>query len=163
MKKTLVLFASFLFLVCLSGCVTVNSYYKLSDIREIHSVEIYDPEKRYYEGNIHDFLDENEPILTIPAEDCADFLNAIEKLEFTQEVLLIPIPMDGGYDYSGYILVVFYSDGSYDLIADGGMYLFRLSPEGERSAKFDYSDYCGEEKWSDFVERYMNDFITESP
>ena len=157
MKRVLVLFTGIMFLFCLSGCVTVNKNYRLSNVREVESVEIYDTEKRYYEGDVHGFREENEPILTIPAEDCTESLKEIDELEYKAEEVLFPMPMDGGCDYQGYILIVVYTDGSYDLLADGGMYLLRVGDEGERSAKFDHSDYCGEEEWSDFVKRHIED------
>jgi len=98
----------------------------------IQSVEIYNFEKAYYEGNIHTFLEENEPVAVLEEERFTAFLDALCNLEFEEEKVFSPISMDGGYDYEGYIIAVVYSCGGYDI-----------------------SNCCGETLWTEFVEKYI--------
>ncbi|MBQ2255665.1 MAG: hypothetical protein II330_02270, partial [Clostridia bacterium] len=65
-------------------------------------------------------------------------------LGFEEEVVFFPIPMDGGYDYEGYIVVVIYSDGGYDIVAERGLYSYAIGNDGQGRHKYDHSDYCGE-------------------
>jgi hypothetical protein len=63
--------------------------------------------------------------------------------------------MDGGCYYGGYIIAVNYSDGGYDIIAARGLYSYAVSSDGKGRHKYDYSNYCGETPWAEFIEDYI--------
>jgi hypothetical protein len=156
MKKTIALLISFLLLFCLSSCATVKKDVEFSQDRtNVQSIEIYNPERAYYEGDIHTFLEENEPIVILEPEQHTSFLDTLYTLNFEKEVVFFPIPMDGGCDYDGYIIAVIYSDGGYDIIAARGLYSYAVSSDGKGRHKYDYSNYCGETPWAEFIEDYI--------
>jgi hypothetical protein len=156
MKKTIALLISFLLLFCLSSCATVKKDVEFSQDRaNVQSIEIYNPEKTYHEGDIHTFLEENEPIVILEPEQHTSFLDTLYTLNFEKEVVFFPIPMDGGCDYDGYIIAVIYSDGGYDIIAARGLYSYAVSSDGKGRHKYDYSNYCGETPWAEFIEDYI--------
>jgi hypothetical protein len=82
-------------------------------------------------------------------------LDSLGSLTFEKEVVFFPIPMDGGCDYDGYIIAVIYSDGGYDIIAARGLYSYAVSSDGKGRHKYDYSNYCGETPWAEFIEDYI--------
>jgi hypothetical protein len=125
------------------------------DRTHVQSIEIYHPERAYYEGDIHTFLEENEPIAILGSEHHKSFLDTLCSLKFEKEIVFFPISMDGGCDYDGYIVAVVYSDGGYDMIAEGGSYSYALGRDGQERHKYDHSDYCGDVAWNDFVEQYI--------
>ena len=156
MKKIIALFVSLLLIVCFSSCVNIKKDLALSQDRaNVQSIEIYKPERVYYEEDIHTFLEENEPISVLEAQNHTSFLDSLYELEFEKEIVLFPIPMDGGSDYYGYVIAITYSDGGYDIIADGGSYSYAVGRDGQGRHKYDYSNYCGETPWAEFIEEYI--------
>ena len=156
MKKIVFLLVSLLLISRLSSCATSKKDLELSQNRDnIQSVEIYNSEEAYYEGNIHTFREKNEPVTVLEEETHTAFLDALCNLEYEKEKVFFPIPMDGGYDYEGYIIAVVYSDGGYDIIAERGLYSYAVGSYGQGRHKYDHSDYCGEGAWTDFVEKYI--------
>ena len=157
MKKIFALFVvSLLLIVCFSSCANIKKDLEFSQDRaNAQSIEIFNPEKSYYEGDIHAFLEENEPIVILEPEQHSNFLDALCTLDFEKEVVFFPIPMDGGCDYDGYIIAVVYSDGGYDIIAEGGLYSYAVGSDGQGRHKYDHSDYCGETSWTEFIKEYI--------
>jgi hypothetical protein len=125
------------------------------DRADVQSIEIYKPECAYSERSISGFLKTNEPLAVLDSENYTNFLNTLLALDFEKEVLFFPIPMDGGCDYDGYIIAVVYSDGGYDIIAEGGLYSYSIGSNGQGRHKYDHSDYCGETPWEEFIEEYI--------
>ena len=159
MKKTIALLMSLLLLVFLASCATVEQSYTLSqDGANVQSIEIYRTEMPYDECNIHLFLTEQEPVAVLQPESYADFLDDLCELRFQKEIVLFPIPMDGGCDYVGYIIAVIYSDGGYDLIAGDGLYSYGVGRDGEGEHRYDYADYGGEIPWTELVEGYIEQY-----
>ena len=76
-------------------------------------------------------------------------------LEFEKEEVLFPIPMDGGYDYCGYVISIVYEDGGYDIISEEGLFFYSVDDGGKEKYKYDYADYCGETPWSTLIEAYI--------
>ena len=156
MKKTIALLMSFLLIFCLSSCATVKKDVTFSQDRaNVQSIEIFNPESAYYEGDIHTFLEENEPITVVKSENLTSFLDDLCNLEFEEEKVFFPIPMDGGYDYGGYMIAIMYSDGGYDIIAERGLYSYAVGRDGQGWHKYDHSDYCGETPWAEFFKEYI--------
>ncbi len=157
MKKTFLLLVSVILIFSLSACATITKDFEFSQKREnVQSIEIYNSEQAYYEGDIHQFRDENEPIVLLSDEESSAFLDAVEKLKFEEEKVFFPIPMDGGYDYQGYIVIIVYTDGGYDIISESGQYFYSIGKDGQGRHKYDHSDYCGDDSWSEFVKKHID-------
>lgn len=156
MKKSLVFLLILLLSITFSSCATVKENIVFSgDRSDIQLIEIYNLDKAYYEGDISKMRQENEPICIFDAQEHSDFIESISSLEFEKEKVIFPIPMDGGYDYSGYVIAMVYSNDSYDIIAEEGLYSFSVGNNGKTRHKYDHSDYCGEKSWADFIEEYI--------
>jgi len=158
MKKAVCVFVSVILAFSLSACVTITKDIDFLQEREnIRSIEIYNSELAYSERNIHFFRNENEPIALLSDEAINEFLDDVEKMSFEEVKLLFPIPMDGGCDYQGYIVIIVYTDGSYDILAQNGQYSCAMTANGEpKYHRYDYSDYCGDKPWPDLIEKYIN-------
>lgn len=125
MEKTFNFFVIFLLLIVLSSCETKSVNYELSkDISIISKVSIYYVEEIYDEGNIHFLISENNPVYTLSKEQEDYFLVEICSLVFEREVVYFPIPMDGGCDIVGYVFIIIYEDGSYEMIAENGQFSY---------------------------------------
>ena len=158
MKKAIVMLINLILVFCLTSCATVKVYVELSQgMDNVQSIEIYNSERAYYEGDIHVFLAENEPIAVVDPESHTSFLDALSELEFEKEIVFFPIPMDGGCDYEGYVIAVLYSDGGYDIIAEGGLYSYAVGSDGKARHKYDHSDYCGDAPWAELAEKYIEE------
>ena len=76
MKKITMLLISLLLIFCLSSCANIKKDLEFSQDRaNVQSIEIFNPEKSYYEGDIHAFLEENEPIWVLESEKYSVFLD----------------------------------------------------------------------------------------
>ena len=143
-------------MMSLCACTMVQHNFSFSQQRDnIKSVEIYNSDKLYYEGDVSSFKKENEPIAVLETEALSDCINSIEQLKFEEEKVFFPIPMDGGYHYQGYILIIVYIDGGYDLIASGGQYSYFIGKDGQGKHNYEHFDYCGEIAWDEFVEKFL--------
>lgn len=156
MKK---LFVGILMLVLsclLCACATVKTDITLTQERDqIQSVQIYKLETVYDEGNVDSLCDENTPAFIVEKNQQDGFLDELCDLDYEKEVVLLPIPMDGGCDYEGYVIAVVYKDGGYDLIARQGQYYYSPGDDAEGAHKYGHADYCGEKSWIEFVEEYI--------
>ena len=155
-KAALTLFS--LFLLCtLFSCAPVRRKVSYAQgIEQIQSIELYHSEQAYSEGNISGFRQENEPITVLQGDACAEFAQAFGNLKFEEVMMLIPIPLDGGCDYEGYVVAVVYADGGYDIFAERGSYSYVVGRDGTvRRQAYDAADYCGEAPWAELIEKYI--------
>lgn len=155
-RKITILFLSLMLTFSMAGCmyIPVKKSIKLSkDESVIQSIDIYYVEDAYYEGDVSGLRSEISPVCTLTAEQQDDFVKELLSLKFETEIYLLPMPMDGGYDYEGYVVSVVYDDGSYDLIAEEGQYSYLNVGNG--SHKYDYADYCGTKDWSAWIETHI--------
>ncbi len=156
MKKLINSLLVFSLIICLSSCATIRKSIELSQEQaNIQSIEIYNSDSAYYEGDIHLFRLENEPIVVLKTEEIPTFIEELNTLEYVEEKIFLPIVMDGGYDYDGYIIAVVYLDGGYDIVASGGLYHYAIGKNGQGRHAYDYADYCGETPWTSIFEKYI--------
>ena len=158
MKRFLTLLTSILIALCLASCATIHNRANPSqDPENVQAIEIYYSDEFYSERNISSFRKENEPITVLNPEEHAAFLDTLTSLKFEKQIVLLPIPMDGGYDYGGYIVAVVYTDGAYDIVAEDGLYSYSPGKNGQGRHEYDHSDYCGATPWADIFEEYSED------
>ena len=151
---TIVIFS----VVFLSSCITVRNKFELSKSREqIVSIDIYNIEGVYTERNVDYLLEENTPIYTIPQVKIEEFLNTLCSFEYKKEVVLFPIPMDGGCDLMGYVIAIIYDDGAYDLVSYSGIFRYSIGKKGQGQYRYDYSDYSGQIDWNEFIVSYVKE------
>jgi len=156
MKKITIICLVLILLFSFTSCTTVNKSIELSgDQKSIQSIDIYDVSEQYYEGDITVLRSENTPIYTVNPEQYADFLDELLLLDFEEEAVFFPIPMDGGCDYFGYVISIVYTDGGYDIVAEEGQFSYSLGVDGKGRYKYEHADYCGDVSWVDFVEKYI--------
>lgn len=156
--KILVMIALLLLLLLsLSSCGTIDKKIKLSShVSEIQTIEIYHIESNYSEGDVSALREENTSYCSVAPTDYDAFLNELTSLPFSEEIPFFPMTaVDGGYDYSGYIISIVYADNSYDLIAEKGQFFYSIGDNGDGKYSYDTSNYHGEVAWTDFVEKYV--------
>ncbi|MBP3479508.1 MAG: hypothetical protein J6K03_08540 [Oscillospiraceae bacterium] len=155
MKMTINILLLLLLGLILTSCTTIKTDYVLSmDESQIQAIDIYnidDVSKSYSERNIHCLRSECTPTYTLTSEQYTSFLDKLTSMEFEEEIVLIPIPMDGGCDYMGYIVSIVYIDGSYDIIAEEGQFSY----SSVNGYKYSHADYSGTVSWSDFIREYI--------
>lgn len=156
MKRIHLLCVCVVLIFNLSACAKIATNFELSQAEEnVQWIEIYNSEQAYSERDITQFRDENSPVAMLEGELLDDCLHALEQLKFEEEKVFFPIPMDGGYDYQGYIMVIVYEDGGYDVVAECGQYAYAVGKDGQGCHKYDHADYGGEKSWTAFVEPYL--------
>ena len=157
MKRIALIFITLILIFSFTSCINVTSTFKLSQDRSfVKLVEFYYVDEMLYtESNVHCFLEENTPVKILKDSKCDKLLDALCKTKFEKEVILFPIPMDGGVDVGGYVVSVVYSDGGYDLVSATGSYSYSIGKDGKERHKYDYSDYCGEAQWDDIVKPFL--------
>ena len=158
MKKVCFLVISIFLTLSLSACITVQQNFDFSQQRDnVKAIEIYNSEKLYDESDISSFKKENEPIAILETDELSGCLNSIEQLKFVEEKVFFPIPMDGGYYYQGYILIIVYKDGGYDLIAADGQYSYAIGKNEQGRHKYEHANYYGDIAWDEFVENFLEE------
>ena len=156
LKKAAILFLAALTLLSLAACVTKSVYIEPSgNPSDIQKVEVYRTEERYTEADVDDLRDENTPLCIIDSQRQTEFLEELHGLAFEEEIVLFPVPLDGGCTCSGYVISIVYEDGSYDIIAEQGQFYYSIGSNGDGRYEYDSADYCGDLAWTDFLEGYI--------
>ena len=52
-------------------------------------------------------------------------------------------------------LIPFVNLFDYDIFSETGQYFYEVRKNGEGSHDYGYANYCGDEAWSDFIEKYI--------
>ncbi len=155
-RKITALFAVFLLIFGLTGCVFIPSW-KQVDVRydtpEIVSVELYhltDPYSgRFGSSEIDQMEKELDPIDTLDAEQYADFVSDLENLSFTNHTLIVLAAMDKFHYYEDYTVKITYQNGDYDILSPTA----QLYISGEASSETGWD--CDQEKWNRFIKDYF--------
>ena len=159
-RKITALFVAFLLIFSLTGCVFIPSWKKVDvryDPSEITSVELYDLTKWKYSGrfneteeNIDQMAEEFDPIDALDAEQYADFVKDLEKLVFTDHIVLVLAAMDPYYYYKGYTVKITYQNGDYDILSPVG----QLYDSGDDYRELGWD--CNEDDWNAFIKSYFS-------
>ena len=151
-----------IFVLLLVSCDVADVKISFSkDVSEVESVEIYKLEKEYqtYEsdmwGDVHKLREENTPVCILTGAQVGEFLCKISSLDFTEERIYFPAPVDWVYLYRGYVISIVYSDKSYDIIGDMGQLYSENSGDGK--CRYGHADYCGDLPWNEIIESYIKD------
>lgn len=155
MKKTISLGLVILLLVSLSSCVikTDKAIELCGYVTDITSIDIYFTDEEYSKP-IDTIREDSTPLYTIKKEDEGAFIDRILSLEYEKDVVFLPITYAHVYS-NGYIIVINYSSGNFDLIAESGLLSCVIESDGSESYSYDNSSYCGECSWSSFIEEYI--------
>ena len=156
LRKITALFAALLLLVSLTGCMFIPSWKQIDvryDASEIVSVELYHLTDSYsgrFNGSKIDQMEEDlDPIDTLDAENHEDFVKDLEKLVFTDHMIIVLAAMDPYYCYKGYTVKITYQNGDYDILSPIG----QLYDSGDdyQESRWD----CDEKKWERFIKDYF--------
>lgn len=158
-RKITALFAVFLLIFGLTGCVFIPSWKQVDmryDTSEIVSVELYYLTNNGSGGRFGRFADidemeeELDPIDTLDAEQFSDFVSDLEGLTFTNHFFGILVAAnDSSYSCYGYTVKITYRNGDYDILSP----TCQLYEMGE-----DYNENnwnCDEDKWNRFIKDYF--------
>lgn len=157
--KTKTKILAFILITCICGCLfscvkVSNRFSPLRDKSGAVCVEIFKVEKNYNERDVDDLRAENTPVCFLENERCREAVELLCELEYTKDILLIPIPADGGCDFNGYVVAIVYEDGAYDLLAEEGLFSY-WEKDGNGRYSYDYSDYSGERGFSELIEELI--------
>ena len=118
MKKTISLVLVILLLFSLSSCVikTDKAIELCGYVTDITSIDIYFTDEEYSKP-IDTIREDSTPLYAIKKEDEGAFIDRILSLEYEKDVVFLPITYAHVYS-NGYIIVINYSSGNFDLIGD---------------------------------------------
>lgn len=140
----------------LSSCrIKLDRDVKLTREANITSIDVYNYTEDF-EGNATDLRELSTPVYTIPKARISEFASALEDVDFV-ETAWFPLHIDYAHIFSnGYVVVIEYDDGGYDLIAEHGTFIHRLN-ENDIYHNYTPADYRGDIPWNEFVESYIHE------
>lgn len=113
MKRTIVALFCLVCIFSFTSCATVDVKISFSkSVDEVSFVEIYDLEKVYTEADVHNLREENTPVCILSGDEVEPFLNEIASLDFTEERIYFPAPVDWIHLYQDCVISVVYTDDS---------------------------------------------------
>ncbi len=140
----------------LSSCrVKLNREVDINDDANITSIDIY-TYTADFEANATELRELSTPVYSVTEDRIQDFADVLEDLEY-KEVVWFPFHMDYAYVFSnGYVVVVEYDNGGYDLVAGHGIFIHGVNENGIYH-NYTPADYCGDIPWNQLIESYMHE------
>ncbi len=146
--SALVIFAA---IFTLSGCIIIPQYKNFEiDPAEIASIEIYDLRESDTYGE--QFLEDTSPVCEIPGEEIDDFTRDLAEIEFTRYIIIVLAAVDPSFNYGDFVARINYTDGSFELLSDGG-WGQTFDQDGEVISSHRYG--CDSEEWEEFIGKYL--------
>ena len=137
----------FSFVSCLY--IPLEKYYDDIDTDSVTSVEIYDLRGT---DQLSGFHETESPVYTLKADQMEAFWSDLANIQFSDSILLVPIPMDPSFYYDDWTVRINYSDGSYTFLSCDG-YSETYDKNGERTDGNHYS--CDNKEWTQFIRKYV--------
>ena len=161
MKSIRYIFAALMpfVLICLfCGCVIIpiNKHYDGLDSESVASVEFYD--LRQSQTSYSGFLDTATPAYTLPEDQKEAFLADLAEIKFTDYIIIVIAAIDPSFYFGDWVVRVNYTDGSCDLLSNGG-YNESYDPSGELSDSNHWS--CDDGEWYAFIFKYIPQYIID--
>ncbi len=105
--------------VLLVGCVTQRTHHDDIESDTVASIEIYDLRNTtYYSAGFDDHLD---PVYALEEDQLDAFLTDLAEIEFSDTLILLPVPTDPSFEYDEWVVRINYTDGSYRFISCDAM------------------------------------------
>ena len=143
-------------LFCSCVIIPINKHYDGFDIESVASVEFYD--LRQSQTSSFGFLDTATPAYTLPEEQKEAFLADLAEIKFTDYIIIVIAAIDPSFYFGDWVVRVNYTDGSCDLLSNGG-YNESYDPSGELSDSNHWS--CDDDEWHAFIFKYIPQYIID--
>lgn len=144
-----------LVLICLfCSCIIIpiNKYYDDFDTQEIASVEFFDLRQS------RTSIDNATPAYTLPEEQTEEFFEDLAKIRFRDYIIIVLAAIDPSFYFGDWVVRINYTDGSFDLLSNGG-YNESYDMNGELSDANHFS--CDDEEWYAFIYKYIPQAIID--
>ena len=157
LTRLTVIFLIIAMLLSLSACrVKLDRDVEISSNANITSIDVYNYTEDF-EGNATELRELSTPTYTVPAERISEVAKSIEDVDYEQ-IAWFPLPIDYAYVFSyGYVIVIEYDNGGYDIIAEHGTLMHRQDEDGNYHHSYTPADYRGDIPWSEFVESFVHE------
>ena len=152
MKRIVLLTVSIILIMCcLSSCIIIPRYHHFEiDTSTVSSIQIYDLcENEDYSSR---FLETETPVYEIPKEQTASFVAELNSIEFSDYIIIVLAAIDPSFNYGEWTVRINYSDGTYELISNGG-YGETYDSNNERVSGHHWS--CDDAEWEAFIGKYI--------
>lgn len=151
-KFALLIILVFAMLATLTSCIVIprHKYYDDIDTQAVASVDIYDLRERAAQGS--DFLKTETPVYTLTADQHKDFFSQLEKIRFTDHIVITIAAMDPSFSYGDWVVKINFFDGTVLLISCSG-YGETIDKNGQVIDSNHYG--CDDEEWTEFVGKYL--------
>jgi len=135
----------------LSSCIIIPEYKNFEiDPATIASIEIYDLRESDTRGEA--FLEDTSPVYEIPDEEIDDFTSDLAEIDFTRYIIIVLAAIDPSFNYGDFVVRINYTDGSFELLSDGG-WGQTFDQDGEAISGHHYG--CDDEEWEEFIGKYL--------
>jgi len=143
-------------LLCSCVIIPINKNYDDFDLDSIASVEFYD--LRQSRTSYSDFLNTATPAYILPEEQKEEFFEDLSEIRFTDYIIIVLAAIDPSFYFGDWVVRVNYTDGSCDLLSNGG-YNESYDPSGELSDSNHWS--CDDGEWYAFIFKYIPQYIID--
>ena len=152
MKRIVLLTISIILsMCCLSSCIIIpiDHHFEI-DASTVLSIQIYDLCE--FDGYSSQFCETETPVYEISAEQNEDFISDLNSIEFTDYIIIVLAAIDPSFNYHTWTARINYSDGTYELISDGG-YGETYDSNNEWVSSHHWS--CDAAEWEAFIGKYV--------
>ena len=145
----------------LTGCLVINAPKNIElshDVSEITEVELYNfgipgclgRHDSMIDDNIDLMIEENDPIRTMDPEQYGDFVRDLEKITFTDEMIIVLASVNYSHAYEGFTVRIIYDNGDYDILSHS----CQLYDSGDRYSEENWG--CDMGDWNTFIRTYFD-------
>ena len=153
-KYALIILICICFALTFSSCTAKEQTVSFTqEVSEISSICVYNVQGSYDFENVGDLYDEDAPLHTIDKENYEEFLNAVGGLTFHKK--LIPTSLIAGGTNIGYVIVISYENGGYDIISEHATVYCIVAEDGTTNNDIKFLSYAGDTTWEDFIKGYI--------
>lgn len=122
MKRLFALALCMALLFCLTGCYyDHHKTLTLYGESPVTAVELYDLPLLYAGVLTAYFSDTGEdgaPLMRLPSDRVNDFLAEVTTWQYTDTIIMLPVPQDGPREFHGYAIKVTYENGNWEMFDD---------------------------------------------
>lgn len=153
-RKITALFAVFLLIFGLTGCMVIPMRQKIEfryDVSEITAIEMYNLGDEAYEiQKLEELMNQNFiPVVVLEAEQYSDFVDEVKELEFTDTLVIAPASVSTDYSFIGYIVKITYANGEYEILNH------RCQTYCNDDGHYPNAFSCDEGEWDRWIEGYL--------
>ena len=153
-RKITALFAVFLLIFSLTGCMVIPIRQKIElryDVSEITAIEIYNLGDGAYDMYELEELMENNfmPVASLTDEQYSGFAEDVKELVFSDTLVIALASVSTDYSFIGYIVKITYASGEYEILNH------RCQTYHNDKGNYPDSYGCDEGEWNRLIETYL--------